>query len=205
MSNGHKKLNLFFLNNVFLGSFNNTQDIPNDNLPECCFIGRSNVGKSSIINAITKTKNLAKTSKTPGRTQFANLFEINKKINIVDLPGYGYAKVSKKINNELIELIESYILKRKNLVNIYVLIDCKVGLKESDLDFFDFLLSIEKRFSIILTKTDKCSFNFIANQNKNIKIHMKKYKKKFNQIFLTSNKNKEGILDLQKDIINLAL
>ena len=80
MSNGNKKLNLFFLNNAFLGSFNNTQDIPNNNLPECCFIGRSNVGKSSIINAITKTKNLAKTSKTPGRTQSANLFEINQEI-----------------------------------------------------------------------------------------------------------------------------
>ncbi len=205
MSNGNKKLNLFFSNNIFLGSFVNIQNIPNTHLPECCFIGRSNVGKSSIINSITKTKNLAKTSKTPGRTQQVNLFEINKKINIVDLPGYGYAKVSKKINHKLIQLIESYILERKNLINIYVLIDCKIGLKNSDLDLFDFLLFEEKKFSIILTKTDKCSFNFIAKQNNSIKTHMENYKKKFNKIFLTNNKNKEGILDVQKDIFNLSI
>ena len=98
MPNGNRSLNLFFSQNNFLGSFNDIHNIPNNNFPECCFIGRSNVGKSSIINAITKTKKLAKISKTPGRTQSVNLFEINKTINIVDLPGYGYAKVSKNIH-----------------------------------------------------------------------------------------------------------
>ncbi|PPR53386.1 MAG: putative GTP-binding protein EngB [Alphaproteobacteria bacterium MarineAlpha5_Bin6] len=205
MSNGNKKLNLFFSNNIFLGSFNNIRTMPNENLPECCFVGRSNVGKSSIINSITKTKKLAKTSKTPGRTQSINLFKIDKKINLVDLPGYGYAKVSKKLNSKLINLIESYILERKNLIEIYILIDCKVGIKNSDIDLFDFLLSLEKKFSIIITKTDKCSIKFIDNQSNYIKTHMKNYKKIFNKIFITSNKDNKGILDVQKDIFNLTL
>ncbi len=205
MSNGNKKLNLFFSNNIFLGSFNNIRTMSNENLPECCFVGRSNVGKSSIINSITKTKKLAKTSKTPGRTQSINLFKIDKKINLVDLPGYGYAKVSKKLNSKLINLIESYILERKNLIEIYILIDCKVGIKNSDIDLFDFLLSLEKKFSIIITKTDKCSIKFIDNQSNYIKTHMKNYKKIFNKIFITSNKDNKGILDVQKDIFNLTL
>ena len=102
MTNGSRSLNIFFSNNRFIGSFNETKNIPNNHLPECCFIGRSNVGKSSIINAITKSKKLAKTSKTPGRTQTLNFFQINKSLNIIDLPGYGYAKVSKKLQEQLL-------------------------------------------------------------------------------------------------------
>ena len=116
MPNGNRLLNLFFSKNNFLGSFNDIYKIPNADLHECCFIGRSNVGKSSMINAITKTKKLAKISKTPGRTQSANLFEINKTVNIVDLPGYGYARVSKNTRYQLSNLIESYISNRNNLV-----------------------------------------------------------------------------------------
>ena len=96
MASSSKNLNNFFLKNKFLGSYESTVSIPELVVKkECCFIGRSNVGKSSLINAITKTKKLAKTSKTPGRTQSINIFEINNKINLVDLPGYGFAKVSK--------------------------------------------------------------------------------------------------------------
>ncbi len=119
MPDGSRSLNLFFSQNNFLGSFNDICKIPNADLPECCFVGRSNVGKSSIINAITKTKKLAKISKTPGRTQSINLFEINKAINIVDLPGYGYAKVSKNTRVQLSNLIESYISNRNNQYNPY--------------------------------------------------------------------------------------
>ena len=114
MTNGSRLLNIFFSKNNFIGSFNEVQTIPNKHLPECCFIGRSNVGKSSIINAITKSKKLARTSKTPGRTQSVNLFEINKKINIVDLPGYGYAKLSINIRDQLQHLIQSYLTQRDN-------------------------------------------------------------------------------------------
>ena len=96
MSSASRSLNLFFSKNTFKGSFNSFNEVPNEHLPECCFIGRSNVGKSSIINAVTKSKKLAKTSKTPGRTQNINSFLINDKINIIDLPGYGYAKYLKQ-------------------------------------------------------------------------------------------------------------
>ena len=96
--------NLFFSKNIFLGSFKEIRNISNQHLPECCFVGRSNVGKSSIINAITKSKKLAKTSKTPGRTQSINIYEINKKLKFIDLPGYGYAKLSMSIRDHLTNL-----------------------------------------------------------------------------------------------------
>ena len=204
MPNGNRSLNLFFSQNNFLGSFNDIHKIPNNNFPECCFIGRSNVGKSSIINAITKTKKLAKISKTPGRTQSINLFEINKAINIVDLPGYGYAKISKNIRDQLSNLIESYITNRENLAKVFVLIDCKVGIKSSDIDIFDSITSSNKNFSIVLTKTDKCSTNFIQSQMASILTLMKNYQKNFMKIHACSSKNNNGILDIQKDIFNLS-
>ena len=94
--------------------------MPNEHLPECCFIGRSNVGKSSIINAITKSKKLAKTSKTPGRTQSVNIYEINRRLNVVDLPGYGYAKLSISLRDQLSNLLQSYLKKRNNLLKTYI-------------------------------------------------------------------------------------
>ena len=107
MANININLNNFFSTNKFIGSFDSYQDIPYSEIKnECCFIGRSNVGKSSLLNAVTKTKKLAKTSKTPGRTQSINVFAINNKINIIDLPGYGFAKVSKVMRGNLIILIE---------------------------------------------------------------------------------------------------
>jgi len=204
MPNGNRSLNLFFSKNNFLGSFNDIYKIPNADLPECCFVGRSNVGKSSIINAITKTKKLAKISKTPGRTQSANLFEINNAINIVDLPGYGYAKVSRNIRDQLSDLMESYITNRENLAKVFVLIDCKVGIKSSDIDFFDLITSSNKNFSIVLTKTDKCSIKFIQSQMASIFTLMKNYQKSFIKIYASSSKNNNGILDIQKDIFNLS-
>ena len=161
MSNASRSLNLFFSKNHFKGSFNSFTEVPNENLPECCFIGRSNVGKSSIINAVTKSKKLARTSKTPGRTQNINSFLINNKVNIIDLPGYGYAKVSKIKREELYNLIENYLINRENLKLIFVLIDCKVGIKDSDIDILDIISENNKQFSVILTKVDKCPTNFI--------------------------------------------
>ena len=204
MSNASRSLNLFFSKNNFKGSFNSFSDVPNEQLPECCFIGRSNVGKSSIINSITRSKKLAKTSKTPGRTQNINLFVINNKINLIDLPGYGYAKVSKIKRAELSNLIIDYLIKRENLKQIFVLIDCRVGIKDIDIDILDHINESNKQFSIILTKVDKCTVNFMTKQKESLLSLLKNYKSLFNNIFSSSSNKNIGIVDIQKKIFNLT-
>ena len=168
------------------------------------FCRKINVGKSSIINAITKSKKLAKTSKTPGRTQNINLFLINEKINIIDLPGYGYAKVSKIKRDELTTLVENYLINRENLKQIFVLIDCKVGIKDNDIDILDIINDNNKQFSIILTKVDKCATNFINKQKESLLSLLKNYKSHFNTIFSSSSNKNLGIIDIQKEIFNLT-
>ena len=205
MSNGKRSLNKFFTANQFIGSFKDVKNIPAlNNLFECCFVGRSNVGKSSIINAITKNKKLAKTSKTPGRTQAINIFSIKEDINIVDLPGYGYANVSKVLREQLSYLIETYIKDRENLSHIFLLVDAKVGIKNSDIDMLDLINFFQKKFSIVFTKIDKCSKSHINNQNNSILSLMKNYPNIFTQTFFTSIKTNEGIIDVQKEIYRLS-
>ena len=157
-----------------------------------------------MINAITKTKNLAKISKTPGRTQAINIFMINENINLVDLPGYGYAKVSKVMRDNLGILIEDYIMNQLNLIHAYVLIDAKVGVKNSDIDMFDLISEAERNFSIVFTKIDKCSQSYLSNLENSMQSLMKSYKKYFNNFFFTSTKKNEGIINIQKDIYTLS-
>ena len=205
MANIKKNLNNFFSKNKFLGSFNSYKDIPYSEIKkECCFIGRSNVGKSSLLNSVTKTKKLAKTSKTPGRTQSINIFEINNKINIADLPGYGFAKVSKVMREKLIILIEDYLQNREKLNHVFLLIDAKVGIKSSDIDMLDCLNDCSKEFSIILTKIDKISFNQANVQKNSIISLMKNYKKTFINIYLSETKKNNGINEIQKTIYKLS-
>jgi len=204
MTRSSRLLNLFFSKYIFLGSFNEVEKLPNIKLPECCFVGRSNVGKSSIINAVTKSKKLAKISKTPGRTQSANLFEISQKLNLVDLPGYGYAKLSAGLREQLSSLIISYLEERNNLKKTYVLIDCKVGIKNIDIDTLDIINNTNKSFTVILTKTDKCSKNFVVKQKNSIASLLRNYPRTFTNIIATSSKNIDGILDVQKDIFTIT-
>ena len=205
MANIKKNLNNFFSKNKFLGSFNSYKDIPYSEIKkEYCFIGRSNVGKSSLLNSVTKTKKLAKTSKTPGRTQSINIFEINNKINVADLPGYGFAKVSKVMREKLIILIEDYVQNREKLNHVFLLIDAKVGIKSSDIDMLDFLNDCSKEFSIILTKIDKISFNQANSQKNSIISLMKNYKKTFINIYLSETKKNNGINEIQKTIYKLS-
>ena len=205
MSNANKSLNNFFNKNEFTGSFQSYRDIKKiENVNDCCFIGRSNVGKSSLINSITRKKNLAKTSKTPGRTQSINIFLISNKINLVDLPGYGYAKVSKVTRDNLGTLIQEYIENQLGIIQAYVLIDAKVGVKNSDIDMFDLLNDSNRNFSIIFTKVDKCSKTYLEDLESSIQSLMKSYIKFFNKFFFTSTKKFEGIIDIQKDIYTLS-
>ena len=204
MADTNRSLNNFFNVNRFVGSFNSYENIPYTEVKkECCFIGRSNVGKSSLLNAVTKTKKLAKTSKTPGRTQSINVFEINNKINIIDLPGYGFAKVSKVMRGNLIILIEEYIQYRKGLDHVFLLIDAKVGIKNTDIDMMDYIDNCSKNFSLVLTKIDKISYNQREFQKKSVLSIMKNYKRTFQNIYLSETKKNNGINEIQKTIYGL--
>lgn len=139
----------------FVISSAETTQCPNDNKPEYAFIGRSNVGKSSLINMLCRHKGLAKTSATPGKTLLINHFIINNEWYIVDLPGYGYAKRSKTVQRKLEQMIQSYILQREQLVNLFVLIDIRHDSQKIDTDFITWLGQSGIPFSIIFTKADK--------------------------------------------------
>ena len=132
---------------------------PDTGLPEYAFIGRSNVGKSSLINMLTGRNSLAKTSQTPGKTMLINHFIINKSWYIVDLPGYGYAQRGKKAQEQLREIIESYILGRTQMTNLFLLIDSRHAPQKIDLEFMEWLGENEVPFSIVFTKLDKLGVN----------------------------------------------
>lgn len=130
---------------------------PNDTKPEYAFIGRSNVGKSSLINMLCAHKGLAKTSSTPGKTLLINHFIVNNEWYLVDLPGYGFAKRSKTVQDQLQRMISCYILQRKQLVNVFVLIDIRHEMQKIDHEFIDWLGLSSIPFSIVFTKADKLS------------------------------------------------
>ena len=130
---------------------------PQDNKPEYAFIGRSNVGKSSLINMLCNHKGLAKTSATPGKTLLINYFIINNEWYLVDLPGYGYAQRSKTTQQKIRQMIESYVLQRQQLTNLFVLIDIRLEQQKIDREFIDWLGQSQIPFTIIFTKADKLS------------------------------------------------
>jgi GTP-binding protein len=141
----------------FIISNSDVSKCPKEPLPEYAFIGRSNVGKSSLINMLTNHKNLAKTSGKPGKTQLINHFKINLNWFLVDLPGYGYARVSKKTKEVFQEFITDYFEKREQLVCAFVLIDIRLEAQKIDLEFIEYLGETEVPFCIIFTKADKIS------------------------------------------------
>ena len=146
----------------FIISNSDVSKCPTERLPEYAFIGRSNVGKSSLINMITNHKNLAKTSGKPGKTQLINHFKINSNWFLVDLPGYGYARVSKKTKEVFQEFITDYFETREQLVCAFVLIDIRLEAQKIDLEFIEYLGESEIPFCIIFTKADKIGKNKIA-------------------------------------------
>ena len=142
-------------NSQFVISAPTVEKCPKDNKPEYAFIGRSNVGKSSLINMLCNHKGLAKTSATPGKTLLINLFLVNREWYLVDLPGYGYAKRSKSVQDQLQRMISSYILQHQQLVNVFVLIDIRHDPQKIDREFIDWLGVSSVPFSIVFTKADK--------------------------------------------------
>ena len=177
---------------------------PQDTKAEFAFIGRSNVGKSSLINMLTNHKGLAKTSATPGKTLLINHFLINNEWYIVDLPGYGFAKRSKSVQRSIEEMISSYILRREQLVNVFLLIDVRHNPQKIDTEFMTWLGENGIPFSIVFTKADKLS---AAQLRQNVDNYMKALLETWEELppyFVTSSEKKQGrepLLDYIEGII----
>ncbi len=181
---------------TYIGSKNTHTQCPTDGRPEYAFIGRSNVGKSSLINALTGRKNLALTSSTPGKTMCINHFLINEKWYLVDLPGYGYAQRGKSAMDKLKTLISSYVLEREQLTCLFVLIDIRHDPQKVDLAFLHFLGSHEVPFALVFTKADKLAFSKIKPTVDKYLNTLKEEWEELPPYFITSATSKLGTEEL---------
>lgn len=165
---------------------------PKDGLPEYAFIGRSNVGKSSLINMLVDKKDLAKTSGKPGKTQLINHFLINDEWYLVDLPGYGYAKASRSSRNQWEKFISEYLTQRETLINIFVLIDSRLEPQKIDLEFMTWCAEEQLPFSMVFTKIDKLSSSALQKNLAAYKKEMLKYWESLPPVFTTSSESHFG-------------
>ncbi len=177
-------------NAEFIISNTNYKSCPTPQIPEYAFIGRSNVGKSSLINALANNNKLAKTSATPGKTQLINHFLINNTWYLVDLPGYGFAKTSKTKRANFEEMISQYLIYRTNLVCLFVLIDSRHNPQLIDQEFMQWLATQKIAFAIVFTKGDKLGKNSLYNNIEEYKNEMLKTWEVTPKIFITSAKKK---------------
>ena len=184
----------------FIGAFPKTDDCPQTDLPEFAFIGRSNVGKSSLINLITGRKELAKVSQTPGKTQTINLFLIDEKWHLVDLPGYGYARVSKTTREVFSKMIKYYIVNRLQLVTLFVLIDASISPQKIDLEFIDWLGEMNIPFAIVFTKSDKGRGLEVQKNIKQFKLKMLEKWTNLPPVMVTSAEKHRGGSEIMKYI-----
>ena len=169
-----------------------TSTLPETEMPEIAFAGKSNVGKSSLINGLLNRKSLARTSSQPGKTQTINYYNINHDLYFVDLPGYGYARRGQKGKDQIRTIIEDYILEREQLTNLFVLIDCRHEPQKIDLEFMEWLGENEIPFSLIFTKIDKISKGRLQE---NLKVYQTKLLESWEElppILLSSSEKKEG-------------
>jgi GTP-binding protein len=176
----------------FVISNTDVRKCPNDSKPEYAFIGRSNVGKSSLINTLTQKSGLAKTSSKPGKTLCINHFLVNNEWYIVDLPGYGYAKCSKETRERIRKIIEGYILNRESMTLLFVLIDSRHEPQKTDTDFMQWLGENGVPFSIIFTKADKMGKTKLES---NIALYRRKMLQQWEELppmFVTSSEDKRG-------------
>ena len=176
----------------FVKSSGKWQECPEGTMPEYAFIGRSNVGKSSLINGMLNRKDLAKTSGTPGKTQLINHFIINESWYLTDLPGYGYARVSKSMRRDFEKLITNYILNRKNLVNLFILVDARHTPQKIDLEFIEWCGENGIPFSIVFTKADKLKPNVVLANVDHYKEELLKTWEDLPELYVTSAEKKTG-------------
>ena len=180
----------------FICSNTDWRKCPKENMPEYAFIGRSNVGKSSLINALTNSKKLAKISGKPGKTQLINHFLINEKFYFADLPGYGYAKISKKIREEFQSFTLKYLKNRENLVCLFLLIDLRVSPQKIDQEFMEFCALKKIPFVICFTKSDKLKKTEIVENINQYKDYLLKQWESFPINFTTSSAKKTGLKEI---------
>jgi len=178
------------------------EQLPISLMNEIAFAGRSNVGKSSIINAVTNQNGLAKTSNTPGRTQQINFFNLDDKIHLVDLPGYGFAKAPEKIVKQWQKLIFTYLQGRANLKRVFLLIDSRHGIKKVDLEVMEMLDKAAVTYQIVLTKTDKINANELEKVLENAKLEIKKHAAAYTKPLVTSSEKGFGISELRAEIVS---
>lgn len=191
----------------FVMSNSDVAKCPSGRVPEYAFIGRSNVGKSSLINMLMQRKNLAKTSGRPGKTQLINHFLINKNWHLVDLPGYGYARVSKSSKKVFQKFITDYFLKREQLVVAFVLIDCRHEPQPIDLQFLEWMGEKQIPFNIVFTKSDKLKPKALERNIENYKTKLLETWEEVPEYFITSSSNSTGRDDLLSyiDAVNQEL
>jgi len=190
---------------VFLQSEVDWRKAPPPSLPEYAFIGRSNVGKSSLINMLASHKGIAKTSAKPGKTQTINHFLVNNAWYLVDLPGYGYAKISKTMREKWVKMIHDYLVLRENLKIVFVLIDARLDPQKNDLDFINSLGERQIPFALIFTKSDKLSATKVLQNVEAFKRAMLETWDEFPPIFIssaTTAKGREEILEYISKINN---
>ncbi len=188
----------------FMLSVAHLSQLPEPLLPEVAFVGRSNVGKSSLVNALTGRKTLAKTSNTPGRTQQLNFFNLGDLLYLVDLPGYGYAKVSKSLSKDWNKLIRNYLRGRVNLRCVFVLVDARHGLKDSDRDIMKLLDESAVPYRIIFTKADKQKNETLSVLKGKAEEELKKHPASYPEIYKTSARAKDGLTEMRALISSFA-
>jgi len=176
----------------FIGSFTGIEQCPKTGLPEFAFCGRSNVGKSSLINYLVNVRNLARVSQTPGKTQLINYFLVDDRWHLVDLPGFGFAKVSKEKRFTFQKMITDYLTKSERLQCVFLLIDSRIPPQQSDLDFADWLGSSQIPFVLVFTKADKFPSARFKTNIEAFKKAMLEHWEELPQIFVTSAKSKLG-------------
>lgn len=180
------------------------EQLPLTEMPEVAFAGRSNVGKSSLINAITNKKGLAKTSNTPGRTQQLNYFNLADKIHIVDLPGYGYAQAPENLVKQWQKVIFAYLQGRVNLKRVLLLIDSRHGIKKVDKEVMEMLDKAAVTYQIVLTKADKIAKTFLDNIKTEIEKEISNHAAAYTKVLTTSSEKKWGIEEVRAEIASLV-
>jgi len=188
----------------FLLSATALATLPGGDAPEIAFAGRSNVGKSSLLNALTTRKTLARTSNTPGRTRQLNAFSLGGKIILIDMPGYGYARAGKKLIAQWTSLVRDYLRGRTRLRRVFLLIDARHGIKKNDLEVMELMDTSAVSYQIVLTKADKVKASELEDVRKKTVLILAKHPASYPELITTSSVKSSGLAELRAQIAALA-